>query len=62
MLKVGGSKISFMVCMDSIKESVSGVLTKEEKVIAYESQILEYKQRYFSYDLELIGVVHSLKM
>jgi len=48
--------------MDSIKESVSGVLTKEEKVIAYESQILEYKQRYFSYDLELIGVVHSLKM
>jgi len=44
VLKVVGLEKSFVVCMDSIKESVGGVLTKEGKVIAYESQILEYEQ------------------
>lgn len=33
VLKVGGPEKSFVVCMDSIKESVGGVLTKEGKVL-----------------------------
>lgn len=63
ILKVADPEKSFVVCTDAIKEGVSGVLTQEGKVIAYESHKLkEYEQRYSAYDLELKTVVHALKM
>eukprot|EP00253_Pinus_taeda_P020845 PITA_20845 len=52
-----------VVCTDESKEGVGGVLMQEGKVIAYESRKLkEHEQRYSAYDLELIAVIHALKM
>ena len=63
VLKAVDLEKSFVVCIDASKEGVGTMLTQEGRVIAYESwKLKEYQKRYFAYDLELIAVVHALKM
>lgn len=63
ILKVVDPKKEFTVCTYACKEWVGGVLMQEGKVIAYESLKLKYyEQKYFTYDLELTPMVHSLKV
>eukprot|EP00253_Pinus_taeda_P011517 PITA_11517 len=53
----------YVVCTDASKEGLGGFLMQEGRVIAYESRKLkEHEQRYSAYDLELVAVIHALKM
>ena len=52
-----------MVCNDASKEGLGGMLMQEGRVIAYDSRKLkEHEHKYFAYDLELVAVIHALKM
>jgi hypothetical protein len=52
-----------MVCVDASKEGLGGVLTQEGHVIFYESRKLkEHERNYVTHDLELVAVIHALKM
>jgi len=52
-----------MVCTDASNEGVGGILMQEGRVVAFESRKLkEYEQKYSTYHLELVAVIHSLKM
>jgi len=53
----------YVVCKDGSKEGVSGVLMQEGKVVAFESRkLIEHKQKYLAYDLELTTIIHALNM
>jgi hypothetical protein len=53
----------FLVCIDSCKEGLDGVLMQEGEVICYLSRKLnEHEQKYITHDLELVVIVHALKM
>lgn len=63
ILSIADPNKECIVCIDAIKEGVSGVLMQHGRVIAYESQKLkEHEQKYSAYDLELMTVIHALKM
>jgi hypothetical protein len=63
ILKVADPDKDFTVCVDAIKEGLSGVVTQEGNVICYESQKLkEHKRNYVTHDLELAAVTHALKV
>lgn len=63
ILSIVNPSKDYVVCMDTSKEGVGGVLMQEGKVIAYESRKLkEHEQKYFAYDLELTAIIHTLKM
>ena len=63
ILKVADPDKDFTVCVDASKEGLGGVLTQEGYVIFYESQKLkEHERNYFTHDLELVAVIHALKM
>jgi hypothetical protein len=63
MLKVAGPNNDFLVCTDSCKEGLGGVLMQEGRVICYESTKLnEHEINYVTHDLELASIVHDLKM
>ena len=52
-----------VVCTDARKEGVGGVLTQEGHVICYESlKIKYYETNYAPHDLELISIMHALKI
>jgi hypothetical protein len=54
---------SFVVCTDACKEGLGGVLTKNGHVIGYESRKLkEHERNYATHDLELVVIVHALRM
>jgi hypothetical protein len=49
--------------VDASKEGLGGVLTQEWDVICYESRKLKEKERnYVTHNLELVVVIHALKM
>jgi hypothetical protein len=49
--------------MDAFKEALGRVLTQIGHVISYESRkIKEHERNYATHDLELVGIVHALKM
>ena len=53
----------FIVCTDACNEGLGGVLTKEGNAILYESRKLKtHKNKYVTYDLELVSIIHALKM
>jgi hypothetical protein len=53
----------FHVCIYSYKEGLERVLMKEGHVICYESKKLnEHEINYMTHDLELVSIVHALKM
>ena len=51
------------MCADAYNDGLGGVLTQEGHVIACESRKLKiHEKNYATYDLELVGVMHALKM
>jgi hypothetical protein len=63
ILKVPYPDKDFIVCVDVSKHGLGGVLTQEGNVICYESQKLkEHERKYVTHDLELVVVIHALKM
>jgi hypothetical protein len=63
MLKIADPEADFLVCTDACKEGLEGDLMQEGKVIYYESRKLnEHEVNYVSHDLELVAIVHALKM
>jgi hypothetical protein len=50
-------------CTNACKEGLGGVLMQKGSVIFYESQKLnEHEVNYVTHDLELVSIVHALKM
>jgi hypothetical protein len=59
---IHGSRI-FLVCIDALKEGLGGVLMQEGRVIAYASRkIRPHEENYVMHDLELVVVVHALRL
>ena len=53
----------FVVCIDACNEVLGGVLMQESHAITYESRKLKiHENNYATYDLELVVVIHALKM
>jgi hypothetical protein len=62
-MKIVDPSNDFLVCKDSCKEGLGGVLMKEGHVICYMSRKLnEHEINYVTHDLELATIVHTLKM
>ena len=63
MLKIADPNKDFLVCIDVCKEGIEGFLMQEEHVIYYESKKLnKHEINYVIHDLELVAIVHALKM
>jgi hypothetical protein len=63
VLKIDDPNESFVVCIDACKEGLEGVLTQNGHVIGYESRKLkEHERNYATHDLELVAIVHTLRM
>jgi hypothetical protein len=63
MLKIVDPNESFVVCTDTCKEGIGGVLTQNGHVIGYESRKLkEHERNYAMHELELAAIVHALRM
>ena len=51
------------VCTDACKEELERFLSQNGHVICYESRkVKEHKRLYATHDLELVAIVHALKM
>ena len=51
------------MCTNASNDGFGSVLTQEGHVIAYESRKLKiHEKNYATYDLELVAVIHALKM
>ena len=63
VLKIVDPTKDFVVCTDSSKEGLGGVLNQEGHVICYESRKLkEHEKNYVVHDLELAAIIHALKI
>jgi hypothetical protein len=63
MLKIANLGNKFLMCTDSCKEGLGGVLMQGGSVVYYESRKLnEHEVNYVTHDLELAAIVHALKM
>jgi hypothetical protein len=63
VLKIVDPGKKFFVCIDACKEALRGVLMQEGKLIIYESQKLnEREKKYVTHDLELATIVQALQM
>ena len=63
ILNIADLDKEFVVCTDASREGLGEVLLQENSVIAYESRKLKtHEQNYSAYDLELVAVIHALKM
>jgi hypothetical protein len=63
VLKIVDPEDDFLVCTDACKEGLGGVLMQKGSVICYESRKLnEHEANYVTHDLELVAIVHALKM
>jgi hypothetical protein len=63
VLKIVDPNESFVVCKNTCKEGLGGVLMKNGHVIRYESRKLkEHEKNYATHDLELVAIVHALRM
>ena len=55
--------LRIVVCTDAYNDGLGGVLTQEGHVIFNESRKLKvHKNNYATYDLELVAIIHALKM
>jgi hypothetical protein len=53
----------FIVCVDPNKEGLGGFLTQYGHVICYEScKLKEHEQNCITHDLELVAIIHAVKM
>ena len=63
ILRIADPNKDFVVCTDACNDGLGGVLTQEGHVIAYESRKLKiHEKNYSTYDLDLAGMIHPLKM
>jgi hypothetical protein len=63
VLNIADPDNDFLVCTNACKEGLGGVLLQEGRVICYESRKLnEHEFNYVTHDLELVAIVHALKM
>jgi hypothetical protein len=63
MLKIIDPNESFVVCTDACKEGLGGFLMQNGHFIGYESRKLKEHERYCATnDLELVAIVHALRM
>jgi hypothetical protein len=63
VLNIADPDDDFLVCTNACKEGIGRVLMQEGRVICYTSQKLnEYEINYVTHDLELVAIVHALKM
>jgi hypothetical protein len=63
MLKIVDLENDFLVCTDACNEGLEGVLMQGGSVVCYESRKLnEHEVNYVTHDLELVAIVHALKM
>ena len=63
VLKIVYLDESFVVCINTCKHGIGGVLTQNGHVINYESKKMkEHEQNYAAHDLELATIIHSLNM
>ena len=63
ILRIEDPNKEFVVCTDAYNDGLGGFLTQEWHVIAYESRKLKvHETNYATYDLELVVVIHALKM
>jgi hypothetical protein len=63
MLKNANPNNDFLMCRGACKEGLGGVLMQEGRVIFYASRKLkEHEINYVTHDLELVSIVHALKM
>jgi hypothetical protein len=63
VLKIVDPNESFVVCTDTCKEGLGGVLMQNGHVIGYESRKLkEHESNYASHNLELAAIFHALRM
>jgi hypothetical protein len=54
---------NFVLYTYACNEGIGGILTENEHVIGYESRELkEHERNYATHDLELVSIVHALKM
>jgi hypothetical protein len=59
VLKIADPNESFGVCIDACKEGLGGFLMQNRHVIAYDSK---RERNYATHDLELVSIVHALRM
>lgn len=53
----------FIICINASLQGLDGVLSQDEKPIAYESRKLKTREmNYATHDLELVAIIHALKM
>jgi hypothetical protein len=63
ILKVADLNKDFVMCTDACKDGLGGVQTQNGHVIYYQSKKLkECDINYATHDLELVAIVHALKM
>ena len=63
ILRIVDPNKDFVVCTDAWNDGLGGFLTQERHIIAYESRNLKiHEKNYATYDLDLVVVIHSLKM
>jgi hypothetical protein len=61
ILRIADPNEYFIVCMDSCKEGLGGVLIQNGFVVCYESRKLkEHERHYATHDLDLTSIVHAL--
>jgi hypothetical protein len=62
ILRIDDPNEDFIVCTNSCKEGLGGVLSQNGYVVCYESRKLkEHERNYVTHDLYLGAIVHALK-
>jgi hypothetical protein len=62
ILRIANPNEDFIVCIDSCKEGLGGVISQNGFVICYESRKLnKHERHYATHDLELTAIVHALR-
>ena len=63
ILKVAEPEKYFVVCTNACGQGLGGFLMQENHIICYELRKLkEHEKKYATHDLELVAIVHALKM
>ena len=63
ILKIAEPKKDFVVWVDAYIEGIGGILMQEGYMKLYESRRLEeHEKNYGTHDLEVVSILHALKM
>ena len=63
VLKVANPTKDFVVCTNACGQGLRGFLMQDNDVVCYELRNLkDHENNYATHDLELVAIVHALKM